>query len=664
MNVSGVAERAATSEPWYAANQHYLMDAVGRVAEHLRRHAAEEPRASHAEIFASTGAGFALDRVVDAFGLSTFDVAILLLCAGMELDSTFPDLCASAQNDVTRTYPTFGLALAALPGAHWSALSPGAALRYWRLIEVGSGASLVSSPLRIDERVLHFLAGVQHLDEHLAGYVTPEPPADDLLPSQAALADAIASLWAQAVETHADLPAVQLVGSDSITKRSLVAAACERLGVTPYRMPATVVPATPHELDALVRLWQREAVLSGAALLLDCDDLEGQDAAHWSSLALFAERVGGALFLCTQERRQLKRRVVVSFDVEKPASDEQYALWQQMLGQAAPLLNGHLDRVIAQFNLNAPAIRAVCASLAPTATDALHTPQDVRHLGATLWRACRSQARPRLDDLAQRIRAIATWDDLVLPDAQRETLCEIGLQVRQRATVYGRWGFAERSNRGLGISALFAGASGTGKTMAAEVLANELDLDLYKIDLSQVVSKYIGETEKNLRRVFDAAEEGGAILLFDEADAIFGKRSEVKDSHDRYANIEVSYLLQRMEAYSGLAILTTNMKSALDTAFLRRIRFVVHFPFPDAIQRAAIWQRILPPKTPTRGLRPERLAQLNVAGGNIRNIALAAAFLAAEEDAPVSMGHMLQAARGEYIKIEKALTNEEVRGWT
>ena len=194
------------------------------------------------------------------------------------------------------------------------------------------------------------------------------------------------------------------------------------------------------------------------------------------------------------------------------------------------------------------------ASVAPAAHDALYAPQAVRPLGTALWDACRRQARARLGDLAQRIRPVATWDDLVLPEAQRETLRAIGLQVRQRATVYGRWGFAERSNRGLGISALFAGASGTGKTMAAEVLANELALDLYKIDLSQVVSKYIGETEKNLRRVFDAAEEGGAILLFDEADAIFGKRSEVKDSHDRYANIEVSYLLQRMEALSLIHI--------------------------------------------------------------------------------------------------------------
>ena len=217
--------------------------------------------------------------------------------------------------------------------------------------------------------------------------------------------------------------------------------------------------------------------------------------------------------------------------------------------------------------------------------------------------------------------------------------------------------------RGLGVSALFTGPSGTGKTMAAEVLANELRLDLYRIDLSQVVSKYIGETEKNLRRVFDAAEEGGAILLFDEADALFGKRSEVKDSHDRYANIEISYLLQRMEAYRGLAILTTNMKEALDPAFLRRIRFVVQFPFPDAGQRAEIWRRIFPAAAPTADLSVDRLARLNVAGGNIRNIALYAAFLAAEAGEPVRMAHLLAAARAEYAKLERPLTEAEIGGW-
>ena len=199
--------------------------------------------------------------------------------------------------------------------------------------------------------------------------------------------------------------------------------------------------------------------------------------------------------------------------------------------------------------------------------------------------------------------------------------------------------------------------------MAGEVLASELKLDLYRIDLSQVVSKYIGETEKNLRRVFDAAEESGAILLFDEADALFGKRSEVKDSHDRYANIEISYLLQRMEAYSGLAILTTNMKSALDTAFLRRLRFVVQFPFPDAAQRAEIWRRIFPAQTPTDGLDFTQLARLQVAGGNIRNMALNAAFLAAEANQPVGMGHLLHAAKSEYAKLERPLAEAEIGGW-
>lgn len=235
--------------------------------------------------------------------------------------------------------------------------------------------------------------------------------------------------------------------------------------------------------------------------------------------------------------------------------------------------------------------------------------------------------------------------------------------VRQRVKVYQTWGFATKSDRGLGISALFAGPSGTGKTTAAEVISKELCLDLYRIDLSSVVSKYIGETEKNLRRIFDAAESGGAILLFDEADALFGKRSEVKDSHDRHANIEVSCLLQRMEAYRGLAILTTNLKGSLDNAFMRRIRFVVQFAFPDLSQRAEIWQRIFPQETPTHNLDVNKLAKLSVAGGNIRNIALNAAFIAADADEPVNMAHILSAARSEHAKLEKPLVDSQVKGW-
>jgi SpoVK/Ycf46/Vps4 family AAA+-type ATPase len=269
-----------------------------------------------------------------------------------------------------------------------------------------------------------------------------------------------------------------------------------------------------------------------------------------------------------------------------------------------------------------------------------------------------------MDDQAQRVTPSASWDDLVLPPFETQLLRDVVAHVRARAQVHEVWGLAAKGARGLSITALFSGASGTGKTMAAEVIANELGLDLYRIDLSQVVSKYIGETEKNLRRVFDAAEEGGAILLFDEADALFGKRSEVKDSHDRYANIEVSYLLQRMEAYRGLAILTTNLKDSLDGAFLRRIRFAVSFPFPSAEQREAIWRRVLPAGVPRDELRFGELARLNVAGGNIRNIAVYAAFLAAGDGGKVGMRHLARAARVEVAKLERPLSDAEVRGWT
>ena len=260
------------------------------------------------------------------------------------------------------------------------------------------------------------------------------------------------------------------------------------------------------------------------------------------------------------------------------------------------------------------------------------------------------------------INQSASWDDLVLPEKELQILREIAAHVAQRTTVYERWGFGGKSGRGLGISALFAGASGTGKTTTAELVAKDLKLDLYRIDLSLIVSKFIGETEKNLRRVFDAAEAGGVVLLFDEADALFSKRSDVKDSHDRYANIEVSYLLQRMESYRGLAILTTNLKGSIDQAFLRRIRFIVQFPFPDATQRAEIWRRVFPRNTPTEGLDFAKLAKLSVARGNIRTIALNAAFIAAGTGEPVEMKHILQATKSEYLKLERSLTDSEIKG--
>ena len=663
-----------TVPSWTDANQRLLTAALdvvrARLAIHAARLAGDPPdeealihaQERRAQAEAAMPSPSALASLSTLFGLSPFEEELLLLCAGMEMEAAFPGLCAQAQADPQRPYPTFGLALAALPQPHWSALSPGSPLRYWRLLELGAGPSLVTSPLRLDERLLHFLAGVHHLDEQLVGFVQPLPPLPlpELVPSHQALAQALAAAWSQPQEGDT-LPEVQLCGPPGTGKQAIARAAVGLLGMNLHVLWAQALPTAPHDLEVLVRLWEREAVLSNSALLLDCHHVASGDPARESLVQRFLEQVKSPLILSGRERRRARHRPLVTYDVAKPTRQEQHRLWSQALGPVAARLNGQVERLTAHFDLNPPAIRAATSRALGEAHPAPGKGQ--ARLEERLWEAVRSQARPRLDDLAQRIEPVATWADLVLPPVQLATLREIAIHVRQRAKVYDSWGFRAKSARGLGISALFAGPSGTGKTMAAEVLAHELRLDLYCIDLSQVVSKYIGETEKNLGRVFDAAEEGGAILLFDEADALFGKRSEVKDSHDRYANIEVSYLLQRMEAYRGLAILTSNMKQALDDAFLRRIRFVVQFPFPDRAQRAAIWQHIFPAQTPTEGLDWSRLAQLNVAGGNIRNIALHAAFLAAEAGQPVRMEHILAGARVEYAKLEKPLTAGELRGW-
>jgi hypothetical protein len=598
-------------------------------------------------------APFALDHLSRVFSLSPFERDVLLMCAGVELDAAFAATTAAAQPDSRRTFPNLSLALAALPEAHWSAVTPDAPLRRWRLIEVEQGAEgLMASRLKIDERVLHYLVGVSQMDERLRGLILPVSAAAELPPSHLELAERIAKFCD--VEKHdAGLPVVFLSGNDSAGKRAVAFAAAAKMNLALYTMRAADVPQAVAEREALARLWERESALQGAALLLEQDE-----ALNTHAVRSFVENMRGRLYVAGHEMSRPRERALLRIDVNRPNAAEQQQLWKQALGPIAEQMDAQLPALISHFDFNTETIHA--ASLHAREALSLEAAQAPAN---ALWEACRLQGRARLDDLAQRLQPTASRQDLVLPDAQQRSLHEIAAQVRGRATVYETWGFAAQGARGLGISALFTGASGTGKTMAAEVLARELQLDLYRIDLSQVVSKYIGETEKNLRHVFDAAEESGAVLLFDEADALFGKRSEVKDSHDRYANIEVSYLLQRMEAYRGLAILTTNLKTTLDTAFLRRLRFIVQFPFPDAAQRAEIWRRIFPSETPTENLDAHKLARLNITGGSIRNIALNAAFLAAAEGQPVTMTHLLRAARGEYDKLEKPLTEAESGGW-
>jgi hypothetical protein len=686
---------------WEEANQICLMAELAEVRALLDKFMArpETPMAAEAaaarpipgEIRASMPAPPALETLCATFGLTSFERKILLMCAGVELDSRFASLMAAVNRDPRQSLPNFSLALAAFEGAHWSALLPTRPLRYWRLVEVTSGDTLTTSPLRIDERILHYLAGMPALDERLQGPTEPVSAPEVLPASHRALAEQVALSWSGA-NGQSLWPVVQLCGTDAASRRAVAATACSLLGMHLRLIPAPAAPRGVAEIDLFIRLWEREAMLHPSGLLLEYDETENPDAPGDAALKRLVETLRSPLLISTRERHKPVERRILSFEVPKATSAEQILVWKEALGPAAAALDGRVETLVTQFSLSAGSIHAAVAqALQPgdgasrvsramavpampdherDAHDTLQHGRDAHdttasgdELAAALWDACRMQSRPRLDGLAQRIEPAARWDDLVLPDAQKQLLRQISLHVRQRSKVYQAWGFASKGSRGLGISALFAGPSGTGKTMAGEVLANELRLDLYRIDLSQVVSKYIGETEKNLRRVFDAAEGGAAILLFDEADALFGKRSEVKDSHDRYANIEVGYLLQRMEAYRGLAILTTNRKEALDTAFLRRIRFVTEFPFPEAAQRAEIWRRVFPRATPTEGLRIDRLARLSAAGGNIYNIAMGAAFLAADAGEPVRMSHLLLAARSEFAKIERPLTDAETAGW-
>jgi hypothetical protein len=586
----------------------------------------------------------ALILLTQTLELSSFDQNIVLLCAAVELDSRIAGLCAQAQGGTS--YPTFALALALFEKPDWNFLSPSSPLRHWRLLEISPHGSqpLTSAALRLDERILGFLKGSGCMDARLNALLDfVSPTGEALPPSLQAHVDSIVHRLRQ-TDSAERLPVLELLGHDAAGKQVLAAQVAANLGLSLYALEQKSLPADASELEQFIRLWERESrLLLPLALLIRVEG--GVDAAP---LRRFLERSSGVVFLDLEDGRIESSRDRFTLEISKPTPEEQEQLWIAALN--GPEVGGLPQRLAEQFSF-APVEISKLARLAAAESPAQsQTAICDEH---SLWQLCRSAARSGMEQLAQRLEVKADWDQLILPKEQKDLLNQIVAQVHQRNRVYDDWGFRQRMNRGLGINALFSGESGTGKTMAAEVIAQRLDLDMYRIDLSTVVSKYIGETEKNLRKLFDAAEDSGAILFFDEADALFGKRSEVKDSHDRYANIEVNYLLQRMETYRGLAILASNVRTALDKAFLRRLRFIVEFPFPGPAERQAIWEKVFPAETPTGGLDYVYLAKLNLTGGSIHNVALNAAFLAAQEGGKVTMSLILAAARTEFRKIER-----------
>ncbi|HWJ72312.1 MAG TPA: ATP-binding protein [Kaistia sp.] len=633
-------EAAIQLHSWEALNRQWLVGAFARLRDRIEASDGESSEPFDC-VQPSAIAGFspALLVCAKAFGLSSFERELLLLLAGIELDDALRQSVAKVAGGAR---PSFGLALGILTSPHWDALSPDAPLRRWRVIAPEPAAILSRAPLQLDERILHFIAGIGATDSALAGIATYVAPSETLETEHVPLARRIvAALDAGAVSI--------LSGGNDASRRDWALAVSALRDRDVLWIDARDLPSDAEALARCACHLDREATLGVLTLVLSVEPGSEQRAVALAgrlATGLIWNGTPAAGLDATPRRKSLLRFDLPDYDVAH-ASKRLLARWRvRNAGKSDGTVEAELVRAAQQFQLGSGAVDGFLERI------------DAAEAGGraeAVWPAAREAVRGGLDAMAQRLSNRAGFDDLVLPASQAAMLRDIARQLRQRERVYRDWGFADKYQLGQGLVALFSGESGTGKTLAAEAIATEAGLDLYRIDLASLVSKYIGETEKNLKRLFDAAEASGAVLLFDEADALFGKRSDVKDSHDRYANIEVAYLLQRVETYRGLAVLTTNMKSALDRAFLRRIRFVVNFPMPDQAARERIWRRQFPAAAPLGAIDFAALSRLNICGGNIRSIAVNAAFKAADAGTAIDQTLLMTAAHEEFAKLERSL---------
>ncbi|MBI1277540.1 MAG: AAA family ATPase [Anaerolineaceae bacterium] len=614
-----------------------------------------------------------LDHLTKTFDLTPFDVDTLLICFAPCIDLRYEQFYAYLHNNITRKQASIDLVINLLCGdletalATQSHFNPTMPLCKYRLIQLFTEvpqSSLLNTDLKLDERIRDYLLDGDALDERLLPYSRFVVPQSGL--SQLILPEVIEQRLTTLIS--GDLFAtglfIHLQGSMGVGKRTVAEALC-------YEVNKALLIINGDELlkqdsarfeDTLRRI-QRETLLRNTALYLDHMDLwlAAEYKTRWLTLVNWLGEVPSLVFVACETSCDLgdgvRARQWLQIKLERPVVAQQIRLWQHFSPLSPEDDHGNELVVLAsKFSFTPGQIQ----NAALTARN-LALWRDANNPSVTiedLYAACRQQSSQQLPALARKTKPHYHWNDIVLPDDQMQQLREICNYVRYRSQVYDEWGFDKKLSLGKGLNVLFAGPSGTGKTMSAEIIANELNLDLYKIDLSSVISKFIGETEKNLAIVFNAAEHAGAILLFDEADALFGKRSEVRDSHDRYANVEISYLLQRMEEYRGIVILTTNLHKNMDEAFVRRMSFTVNFPFPAAADRRRIWENVWPDELPRKqDFDLDYLAEnLEIAGGNIRNIALAAAFLAADENDSVGMSHIISAAQREYQKMGKIVT--------
>ena len=572
-------------------------------------------------------------RLSAGFNLRSDETALVCLLTALSLSDAHRDRL----DDLT-----IGAALKMFPSLDWGVFAPTSVLRDWHLLHVSSDTELHRARIRIDAHILHWILAGSDVDHrlkpyiaHLSGLGTLPQFYDDFI--------ARCCVLLKRATQDQQMQHV-LVGDGPATRSRAARDVITRLGMNPLPLGPSVFDLNAPDRAQLFRLIARETILSNSLPVLVLPDLN--DLTHDRLQCLGVP----VLILCDQAPETLSATVYVH-TLPKPDAVMRASLWQDHLTAVDA---DQINALAEAFHIGTDEIKAIC-----NGSDHSNPKRQL----ADAWSLARQSLRPASGPFAHVSSPKATWDDLILPLRTEQSLKAFSGQIRNRAKVYRTWGFADRLQRGLGITALFAGPSGTGKTLAAEVIAHDLQLDLMQVNVSQVVDKYIGETEKHIGRIFDAAERSGAILFFDEADALFGKRgdSDGNSAQNRFASMTVAYLLQRIEASSAVCILATNLLGNIDDAFMRRMRYVVHFAFPSVADRLRLWETVFPASAPVSAPELAKLAVLPAAGGTIRNAALNAAFLAADENSDIKMLHILHALELENSKLTQPLDLNPLR---
>lgn len=621
-----------------------------------------------------------IPEVASKLNLSGLEVSILMACLAPELERKYERIYAYLQNDMSDKRPSVDFVLGLYTGTEEERLAArllfdGAAplMKYLleRKGEYGDDRiPLIARPLKLEDWAVSLLLGYEVLDDRLTKVASLSPVT---IPPQTRFPEELEQNMLRFVKhystgvEHSSGSLLYCSGPDEAGKLSGIRGVCSKLGLSVLVAEVDKLLLPEVDFSEVLRLLGRHAFLEHTALCLTgFDSIVTEDDRHRLKIRLLIEMLDAyapLTFILGEAQWGISLTGVqlnfMQIDFPFPDAAARKQVWTA-LGQdykLSPKID--LADFSGSFRFTSGQIQS---ALNGGENIAVWNGSGGDEVSAKdLYQACYFQSSRKIQALATKIRAMYTWDMLVLPGEQLSQLREICHQVKYRSLVYGEWGFAGRLSLGRGLNILFSGPPGAGKTMAAEVIATELNLEIYKIDVSQIVSKYIGETEKNLSRIFDEAETSNAILFFDEADALFGKRSEVKDAHDRYANVEISYLLQKMEEYTGIVILATNLNQNLDDAFARRLHFKLEFPFPEKQQRGLIWRGMFPAGAP---LDPDMdydfmAEKFILAGGNIKNIALSAAFYAAHEGCPIGMKQIMLAAKREYLKLGKTFLQSD-----